>query len=131
MLDAFDEPSGFDSTQPESAANRNPCSPDDVARVVESVLDAADPPLRTLVGTRWEGNRVLDSLVDRIAEANACPSLNYPTEELVGRLRARLLRLNVQAGDGAAVAAIRDDVLGLVRGRSSRRGMTRTDQSDR
>jgi hypothetical protein len=47
-----------------------------VARVVEAILDAPDPPLRTLVGTRWEGNRVLDTLMDRIAEANACPSLD-------------------------------------------------------
>lgn len=92
VLEHFDESAGFDPDQPEGPGNRNPCPPDDVARVVENILEAADPPLRTLVGTRWEGNRVLDSLVDRIAEANACPSLNYPTEELVGRLRARLLR---------------------------------------
>ena len=92
VLESFDEGSAFDASQPESGANRNPCPPDEVARAVENVLAAPDPPLRTLVGTRWEGNRVLDSLVDRIAEANACPSLNYPTEELVGRLRARLLR---------------------------------------
>jgi hypothetical protein len=35
---------------------------------------------------------VLDTLMDRIAEANACPSLDYPAEELVERLRARLMR---------------------------------------
>jgi NAD(P)-dependent dehydrogenase (short-subunit alcohol dehydrogenase family) len=92
VLEAFDEASSFDPTRPESAGNRNPCPPDDVARAVENVLTAADPPLRTLVGTRWEGNRVLDSLLDRIAEANDCPSLAYPAEELVERLRERLRR---------------------------------------
>lgn len=86
VLAGFDDDAGFDPSRPESAGNRNPSPPEDVADAIQQVLDAPDPPLRTLVGTRWEGNRVLDALMQRIAEANDCPSLNYTRAELLERL---------------------------------------------
>jgi NAD(P)-dependent dehydrogenase (short-subunit alcohol dehydrogenase family) len=92
ILPALDAPITFNPSRPEGPGNRNPCPPDHVAQVVQAILDASDPPLRALVGTRWEGNRVLTTLIDRIADANECPSLRYPAEELAARLRERLDR---------------------------------------
>ncbi|HEX7881028.1 MAG TPA: SDR family oxidoreductase [Candidatus Eisenbacteria bacterium] len=92
ILKGFDEPSVFDPTQPESAGNRRHSPPDDVARVVESLLTDPDPPLRSLVGTRWEGNRVITTLIDRLVEANACPSLGYSADELAAKVRERMAR---------------------------------------
>jgi len=85
VLAGFDDDGGFDPTQPESATNRKLSPPEAVADAIQMVLDAPDPPLRTLVGTRWEGNRVLDALLQRVARANDCPSLGYTRAELVER----------------------------------------------
>lgn len=86
ILETFDDDAEFDPARPESASNRRPSTPEAVAEVIRECLHAADPPLRSLVGTRWEGNRVLDTLMERIAQANSCPSLSYSREELFARL---------------------------------------------
>lgn len=82
----FGEPRSFDPSRPEAADNRNPAPPEAAAETVRRILDADDPPLRVLFGTRWEGNRVLTALVQRLADANACPSLGESRDELVARL---------------------------------------------
>jgi NAD(P)-dependent dehydrogenase (short-subunit alcohol dehydrogenase family) len=76
----------FDPAEPESASNRNPAPAEAVAETILELLDNPDPPLRRLFGTRWEGNRVLSALVQKIADANRCPSLQYTREELLKRL---------------------------------------------
>ncbi len=96
ILSMPDGSEAFDPSRPESAANRNPTHPDVVADAVRDALDAADPALRVLIGTRWEGNRVLDALMSRIDDANACPSLRYPEEELLRRLE---MVLRMKGGD--------------------------------
>ena len=43
-----------------------------------------------LVGTRWEGDRVLHALLDRLLEANESPSHGYTRDELVALLDEHL-----------------------------------------
>jgi NAD(P)-dependent dehydrogenase (short-subunit alcohol dehydrogenase family) len=71
---------------PESEENRKPSSPDLVADAILHALFDPEPRRRYLVGTRWEGNRVIDTLFERLADANACPSLRYSRDELVAWL---------------------------------------------
>ncbi len=87
------------AAEPESATNRKPSSPEIVAVAVLDALFSANPRPRYLVGTRWEGERVLRMLVERLLDANDCPTLGYPVEELMERVRAA-----AQARAGAARA---------------------------
>jgi NAD(P)-dependent dehydrogenase (short-subunit alcohol dehydrogenase family) len=90
VLESFEQespPSADD--EPESAMNRKPSSPEIVAVAVLDALFAEKPRARYLVGTRWEGNRVLDALMERLLDANDCPTLGFPLEDLVAMLRAR------------------------------------------
>jgi NAD(P)-dependent dehydrogenase (short-subunit alcohol dehydrogenase family) len=74
--------------EPESESNRKPSSPEIVATAVLDALFSPAPRRRYLVGTRWEGERVLRILIERLLDANECPSLGEPLERLVERLRA-------------------------------------------
>lgn len=58
---------------PESAGNRRPAPPQEVARVVVQALTGPCPQARYLVGTRWEGERVLRALTDRLIDAATSP----------------------------------------------------------
>lgn len=60
--------------QPESAANRRHAAPAAVAAVVMQALFDADPKARYLVGTRWEGDRVIGALTERLLDAARSPS---------------------------------------------------------
>jgi NAD(P)-dependent dehydrogenase (short-subunit alcohol dehydrogenase family) len=93
----FGEPREFDPSRPEGADNRNPAPPGAAADTLLRILDAPDPPLRVLFGTRWEGNRVLTTLARKMVDANACPSLRESRDALVARLDAAL----AEAADGA------------------------------
>ena len=44
----------------------------------------------SLGDSRWEGERVIDTLISRLVDANACHSLGYSRDELVAKLAARL-----------------------------------------
>jgi NAD(P)-dependent dehydrogenase (short-subunit alcohol dehydrogenase family) len=81
---------GSGEGEPESEANRKPSPPALVADAILHALFDSAPRLRYLVGTRWEGDRVIDTLIGRLVDANACPSLGYSRDELVTRLDARL-----------------------------------------
>lgn len=83
------EPDG-PNDEPESEANRKPSPPDLVADAILDALFSPQPRRRYLVGTRWEGDRVIDTLLERLADANACPSLGYTREELIARLEQAL-----------------------------------------
>ncbi len=76
--------------EPESETNRQPSSPDLVADAVLQALFDPAPRRRYLVGTRWEGNRVVDALLERLADANACPALGFTYDELAARLASAL-----------------------------------------
>lgn len=71
---------------------RRPSSPSIVTDAVVHALFADEPRRRYLVGTRWEGNRVIHALLDRLLDANECPALGYSREELIGLLDGHLGR---------------------------------------
>jgi NAD(P)-dependent dehydrogenase (short-subunit alcohol dehydrogenase family) len=77
---------------PESASNRKPCAPDAVAAVIEQALTAATPQPRYLVGTRWEGDRVLNALIERLLDAAGSPSHGLTRDELVAMIDAQQAR---------------------------------------
>ena len=55
-------------------------------------LFSAQPKLRYLVGTRWEGMRVLNALVERLLDENDNPVHNLDRDELVKLLDEHLAR---------------------------------------
>jgi NAD(P)-dependent dehydrogenase (short-subunit alcohol dehydrogenase family) len=84
IIAALEEPPDTDESAPESEANRRPSPPEVVARAVEHALFSPEPRERYLVGTRWEGDRVIHTLIDRLLDANECPELGYSRDQLVG-----------------------------------------------
>ena len=61
-------------------------SPEKVAAVVMQALFDAQPRARYLVGTRWEGDRVIAALITRLLDAAQSPSHGLALSELVERL---------------------------------------------
>jgi len=89
VLDSFDAEPSAPTDEPESATNRKPSSPEIVAVAVLDALFAPEPRPRYLVGTRWEGGRVLRALFDRLLDANDCPTLGYTRDELIAMFEER------------------------------------------
>jgi len=70
----------------ESEANRKPSSPLIVAEAVYDALFSPTPRLHYLVGTKWEGDRVLNALMAKLLDENDNPKHNYSREQLVALL---------------------------------------------
>ena len=83
ILASFNTPREDRSNEPESATNRKPSSPEIVSAAVYDALFSQNPKLRYLVGTHWEGNRVIDTLIKKLLEENDNPQHNYSRDELV------------------------------------------------
>lgn len=75
--------------EPESASNRRAAPPEKVAAVVLRALFDATPQARYLVGTRWEGDRVITALIDRLVDASASPSHRLTLAELLARVEGQ------------------------------------------
>jgi NAD(P)-dependent dehydrogenase (short-subunit alcohol dehydrogenase family) len=75
--------------EPESASNRRHAPPAAVAATVLEALTTPEPALRYLFGTRWEGDRVIDTLIDRLLDAAGSPSHGMGANELAARIEAR------------------------------------------
>lgn len=75
--------------EPESASNRRHAPPAAVAATVLEALTTPEPALRYLFGTRWEGDRVIDALIDRLLDAAGSPSHGMGANELAARIEAR------------------------------------------
>lgn len=82
MISALEDDTEPDPSQPESATNRIPSSPDIVTEAVADALFAQKPRPSYLVGTPWEGDRVARALLSRLAEINRAPSMGRSPEEL-------------------------------------------------
>lgn len=89
-LAQMDQPAAYRADELESATNRSLSPPEAVARAVEHALFAPVPRARYLVGTRWEGDRVLRNLTERLLDANLGDALRYSRDELVALLDERL-----------------------------------------
>jgi len=71
---------------PESATNRKPSDPSIVSDAVFHALFSDDPQDSYLVGTKWEGDRVINALFKKLAQANANSQHNYSRNELIALL---------------------------------------------
>ncbi|GJM42093.1 MAG: short-chain dehydrogenase/reductase [Ardenticatenaceae bacterium] len=86
ILAAFENPTPPAEDAPESATNRKPSSPEIVSTAVYHALFAEKPKLRYLVGTKWEGDRVINALFEKLLDANESPEHNYSREQLIALL---------------------------------------------
>jgi len=85
VLASFNQPSPPDDEE-ESETNRKPSSPEIVSMAVYDALFSQRPKLRYLVGTKWEGDRVINALIDKLLDENNNPQHNYSRDELVALL---------------------------------------------
>jgi NAD(P)-dependent dehydrogenase (short-subunit alcohol dehydrogenase family) len=74
------------AAEEESESNRKPSSPMIVAEAVYDALFSPAPKLHYLVGTKWEGDRVLNALMAKLLDENDNPKHNYSREQLVALL---------------------------------------------
>lgn len=74
----------------ESETNRKPSPPEIVTRAVLDALFSDRPGLRYMVGTRWEGDRVIHALIERLLDENDSPSHNCSQDELVALLTRKI-----------------------------------------
>lgn len=86
LLGALGAPPPPPSDGPESETNRKPSSPDIVVAAVEDALFAPRPKRRYLVGTKWEGDRVINALIAKLLDENDNPYHTYTRDELVALL---------------------------------------------
>lgn len=89
VLQGLLNPQPAQASEPESSSNRRAAPPAFVAERVLAVLDHESPPLRHLVGTRWEGDRVIDTLIERLLDAAGSPSHGLSAAELAARIEHR------------------------------------------
>jgi NAD(P)-dependent dehydrogenase (short-subunit alcohol dehydrogenase family) len=82
-LAALAAPAAPDPEAAESATQRRPATPEAVAAVVLQALSEALPSARYLVGTRWEGERVLRALTQRLIDAATSPGQQLDREALL------------------------------------------------
>jgi NAD(P)-dependent dehydrogenase (short-subunit alcohol dehydrogenase family) len=75
----------------ESETNRKPSSPEIVAIAVHEALFSERPKTRYLVGTKWEGDRVLNALLAQLLNENDNPQHNYSRDQLVALLDQQIL----------------------------------------
>ncbi len=70
----------------ESESNRKPSSPLIVAEAVYGAVFSPAPKLHYLVGTTWEGDRVLNALIAKLLDENDNPKHSYSRDELIALL---------------------------------------------
>ncbi|MHA2502756.1 MAG: SDR family NAD(P)-dependent oxidoreductase [Candidatus Kariarchaeaceae archaeon] len=79
--------SDYDPDLPEGENNRKYSEPEAVSRTVIEALNQHGPKYRYLLGSEWEGNRVLNELMKKLLEENDNPSNDYSLSELIERLK--------------------------------------------
>lgn len=83
VLQSLREPAALLPDEPESASNRRFARPEAVADVVVQALTHESPQARYLVGTRWEGDRVIQALTQRLMDAARSPSHRWSEAEFL------------------------------------------------
>ena len=86
VLESFYAPQPVSEDEAESGTNRKPSSPDIVSEAVYHALFAEQPKLRYLVGTKWEGDRVINGLISKLLDENDNDQHNYSRDELIALL---------------------------------------------
>jgi len=100
VLANWDEPP-VSSEEEESETNRKPSSPEIVSVAVYDALFSERPKLRYMVGTKWEGDRVLNALITKLLDENDNPRHSYTREELVALLDRHISqRRDARRGQG-------------------------------
>jgi hypothetical protein len=92
VLESFNqppEPAPAEGAQ-ESEQNRKPSPPAIVTQAVLDALFSPAPKLRYLVGTKWEGERVLNALLEKLLDENDNPLHGYSRDQLVAMLDQHL-----------------------------------------
>jgi len=95
VLAAFSEEDRSDEVQAEqeeSETNRKPSSPEIVTEAVCDALFSLHPKLRYLVGTQWEGDRVIHALLEKLLDENDNPRHDYSREKLISLLDQHIAR---------------------------------------
>lgn len=73
--------------EPESARNRRSAEPAAVAATVLQALAEPEPQARYLFGTRWEGDRVIAALTERLLDAACSPSHGWDEDAWLAHCR--------------------------------------------
>lgn len=96
ILENINKPLEVSNDEPESAINRKPSSPEIVSEAVYDALFSKQPKRRYLVGTHWEGDRVINTLIEKLLDENDNPRHNYTRDELVAKLDEHIAKRNTQ-----------------------------------
>jgi len=96
VLDAFNQPPEHHEDAAESETNRKPSSPEIVSAAVYDALFSEEPKMRYLVGTKGEGDRVINGMFAKLLDENDNPQHNYSRDELIERLDVLLAKRAVQ-----------------------------------
>lgn len=95
VLESFNQPQETSPAEAqESESNRKPSPPEIVTQAVEEALFSETPKLRYLVGTQWEGDRVLNALVEKLLDENDNPVHNYSRQQLIALLDRKIEEKN-------------------------------------
>ena len=86
VLADFKQPQNNEESAELSEFNRKPSSPKIVSEAVYDALFSKKPKLSYLVGTRWEGDRVINALLRKLLDVNDNPQHNNSRDELVAIL---------------------------------------------
>ena len=90
VLASFNAPPEPPTSDEESESNRKPSPPALVTEAVVDALFSAAPKFRYLVGTKWEGDRVIHALIEKLLDENDNPVHNYPQAELAALLARKI-----------------------------------------